>query len=114
MLFRSFSDMEALGFDISKLLGQPCILTIVHNIVGDRTYVNILSISKPMKGMEIKPAINPLIEFSLESDLDKLQSLPEWIQKIIGKSVEMNKNNETHQVNNTITIDDFNDDIPFN
>ena len=67
-----------------------------------------------MKGMEIKPAVNPLIEFSLESDLDKLQSLPEWIQKIIGKSVEMNKNNESHQETKNTTKDDFDDDIPFN
>ena len=108
-----FSETEALGFDISKLLGQPCILTVVHNTVGDKTYANILSISKPMKGMEIKPAVNPLIEFSLETDMDKFNDLPQWIQKIISKSVEMNKVEEPVKANNNITIDDFNDDIPF-
>ena len=105
-----FTEEEAQGFDIEVLLGKTCLLTAVHNVVGDKTYVNIASISKPMKGMEIKPGVNPLVAFSLETDLDKLPSLPEWIQKMIGQSVEMNKG---HQEESENPAANNLDDIPF-
>ena len=108
-----FTDQEAEGFDISKLLGQPCILTIIHNTVKEKTYVNIASISKPMKGMEIKPAVNPLMEFSIESDLNKLGQLPDWIQKIIRQSVEMNKDHVVQEESENPVPKNFSDDIPF-
>lgn len=108
-----FSEAEAQGFDIENLLGKPCILTAVHNVVGDKTYVNIASISKPMKGMEIKPAVNPLVSFSLDTDLDKLPSLPEWVQKIIGQSVEMNKGHEAQEESENPAGKGLDDDVPF-
>ena len=106
-----FTEQEAEGFDVAKLLGQPCILTVIHNQVGDKTYVNIASISKTMKGMAIKPAVNPLVEFSIESDLDKLNQLPEWVQKVIRQSVEMNKDHGTQAESENPK--GFDDEIPF-
>ena len=108
-----FTEQEAEGFDVAKLLGQPCILTVIHNQVGDKTYVNIASISKTMKGMVIKPAVNPLVEFSIESDLDKLNQLPEWVQKVIRQSVEMNKDHGTQAESENPSPKVFDDDIPF-
>ena len=93
---------------------MPCILTVIHNVQGEKTYVNIASISKPMKGMEVKPAINPLVEFSMETDLAKIATLPEWIQKIIMSSVEMNREHEEPRTTNSENPKpDYDDTIPF-
>lgn len=39
------------GFDIQKIIGKPCLLTIVHTIKGEKTYANIKGIAGLMKGM---------------------------------------------------------------
>lgn len=46
------------GFNIKKIVGLGCLLTIVHNERDDKTYANIVSISKVMKGMDLPPPTN--------------------------------------------------------
>lgn len=74
------------GFDTKKLIGVPCMLSVIHKIKGDKTYANIGSISKLMKGMEVVPAINEILYFSLDNFeqgvFDKLsQSMKETISR---------------------------------
>ncbi len=49
---KPFTDEELAGFDLEKLIGVPCIVNIVHkpSADGSRTYANITSIMRPMKG----------------------------------------------------------------
>ena len=72
---RAFTETELKGFDIEKLIGVNCMLSVVHNTTGDRTYANTSSISKLMKGLE------PMIP---ENGTDA----PEWIKKVREKAVD--------------------------
>lgn len=60
------SDFGEGGFDTKKLIGVPCMLSIVHNTKGDKTYANIASVSKLPKGFECPPAVNETLYFSLD------------------------------------------------
>jgi hypothetical protein len=46
------------AFDLSKLLGAECMLSIVHNSSGDKTYANIGGISTLPKGLECPAQFN--------------------------------------------------------
>lgn len=60
------SDFGPGGFDVRRLLGVPATLNIVHSENGEKTYANIASIGKAMKGIEVPPAVNSPVYFSLE------------------------------------------------
>lgn len=44
------------GFDVAKIIGVACLLTIVHTENGDKKYANVRGISSLMKGM-VAPAL---------------------------------------------------------
>lgn len=48
------------GFDIKSILGVNCLLTIVHQAKNGKTYANISSIARLMKGMETRAPSNPI------------------------------------------------------
>lgn len=48
---KAFTADELKGFDLEQLIGAPAIISVVHNQNGDRTFDNIASASKIMKGM---------------------------------------------------------------
>lgn len=52
---KSFTDEEAQKFDVAKLHGAPCLLTIEHKVspTSGRTYANIIGISKLFKGVPV-------------------------------------------------------------
>lgn len=54
------------GFDVRNLLGVAATLNIVHSERNDKTYANISSIGRAMKGIDIPAAINKPVYFSLE------------------------------------------------
>jgi len=110
---RGFTEEECNGFDITKLLGQPCMLTVVHNKSGEKTYANISSIAKLHKDITCPAQVNNSVEFSFEDfDEDKLSALPEWIQKIIRQSLDYPGNDEKPPKDHPVN-DDLGDDIPF-
>lgn len=46
-----FTRDEEMGFDLERLLGKNCLLSIQHKVVGDRTYANVMSVMPLAKGM---------------------------------------------------------------
>lgn len=81
-----FTEEEADGFDITKLLDKFCKLQIVHNKSGDKTYANVSSI---MSTKKTAPAVNPVVEFSVdEPDMKAFEGLPQWLQDKIKESAE--------------------------
>ncbi len=46
---KAMSDGE--GFDLSKLLGKPCLVSVVHTTKGDNTYAGVEGVSSLPKGM---------------------------------------------------------------
>ena len=107
---KTFTDQEASEFDVSKLLGQSCMLNVIEKESGGKTYSNIAGISKLPKGMEGSKAENPLLYFDAESDPRELEKLPKWLREKIESQIRPNRPaaNESH------VGDDFdNADIPF-
>lgn len=81
-----FTDAEADGFDITKLLGVFCKLQVVHNKSGDRVFANVNSIMTTKKKAK---GVSALVGFSVEDpEMDVYESLPEWLQNKIADSKE--------------------------
>jgi hypothetical protein len=63
---KGFTEDEAKEFDVTKLLGKPCMISIFHQASKsnpEKSYERIASISPVMKGMECPPQVNPSFEF---------------------------------------------------
>lgn len=86
---RDFTDDEAAQFDISAVVGKPCLVSIVHNTKDGRTYANVSSVSKMPKGMQTPAPVNPPIVFNLgEPDWTVFEALSNGLKETIAKSPE--------------------------
>lgn len=102
---RAFSPQELAGFDLFNILGQPCMVSVIHNESGQKTYANVQTVTSLPKGME-KPKATRTLKYA-EDDTDQWESLPEWIQK------KINAKTEPQQKQAVAVGQDFNDDIPW-
>jgi len=118
---KGFSDEEAKAFDITKLLGIPCMISIVHAKGKDgNMYANIGSISGVPKGMNIPKQINASFEFNFNDrfDIEWVEECPGWLKEIIKSSDEykertgqlMAKEEEKKQAPD---YNEQNNDLPF-
>ena len=88
---QEFTQQELDGFDIHNILGKECTISVVHekSADGTKTYANLSTVSKAMKGVSIPEAINPLVYFTIEDfDQSIYDSLPEFLRTKIGESRE--------------------------
>ena len=89
MLGKTMTDNEAKLFNIFTLLGQECMVNVIHRQNGDKTYANVQTITPLPKGMVCPPAINPPLVFSTQQpDMDAFRKLPEFVQDKIKLSDE--------------------------
>lgn len=65
-----FTDAELQRFDLAGVLGKTCLLSVVHETKGDRTFANIAGLVKPPKGMTGSEPSEPLVHFDLAA--------PDW------------------------------------
>lgn len=74
---KTLSEDEINAYELNSLVGKECFVSIIHAVSkkGNK-YADISSVSVPMAGVEIPPAINPPVvkEYSTmtEEDFDKL------------------------------------------
>lgn len=83
---KAFTEEELKGFDVLNILGKPCMLTIVHNESGGKTYANVTSVSALPKSMKAKQAEMKLIKYCAD-DPEQFDDLPEWLQEKIEKQI---------------------------
>ncbi|MFN7301479.1 MAG: phage replication initiation protein, NGO0469 family [Bacteroidota bacterium] len=87
-----FTEEDLKGFDLTKILCKPCMLSIVHEEKKEGgVYANINSVLAMMKGMPIPelPESSLILHFDTENpSLEDFQKLPEWVQNMIRQSVE--------------------------
>ena len=77
------------GFDIRNLLGVPCMLMIVQNENGGKTYSNISGIAKLPKNLPVAELFNQRVYFSLDDfNAEVFESLSERLQERIKLSPE--------------------------
>lgn len=91
---RPFTPAELEGFDMSKVLGAPALVNVVHRPkkAGGISAV-IASISPLPKGMVCPPAENPQVWFDIDDLKDQPTAvfpagLPKWCEEEIRKSEE--------------------------
>ena len=121
---KGFSEEEAIAFDVSKLVGVPCMLSIVHEpSKADPTKIRekISGISTVMKGVTMPPQINPSFVFELDAfEQNKFDSLPDWLKDKVRQSQEY-RNIVSPEIAHSIEVaqkvaefeDDNADDLPF-
>ncbi len=91
---RAFVDDDFEGpnaFNTKKLLGVPCTLTVTHTTKGDKTFANVASIGKAMKGIQVPERVNPLVYLALtkdEFDAEVFGSLSDKLKLSISASPE--------------------------
>jgi hypothetical protein len=87
-----FTEQEAAKFDITKLLGVPCMISIIHRpgkVDPSKTYVELASISKMPKGLQCPEQINPSRILSFESwNAELYSSLSDYLKEKIAASDE--------------------------
>jgi len=116
---KPFTAEEAMAFDVTKLLGVPCQLSIIHEQGRKdptRQYERISAITPLMKGVVCPPQSNPTFVFSLEEfSTDAFNALPDWLKEIVRESDEYKELSSPVEVihSTPVSIDDESDDLPF-
>jgi hypothetical protein len=94
---RDFTPEELEGFLMKTLLGVGANVAVMHDTGKDgQIYSNIDSVSKLMKGQSVPDPETATTYFTfddvetLREVDDAIDEMPEWIQKLIQKSVEYN------------------------
>src|SRR5574340_1136136 len=79
---KGFTEEEAKSFDVTKLLGKSCLISIIHKTSKQGSqYAVISSCSTLPKGMTCPDQINPSFEFSWENfDQEKFDNLHDWLK----------------------------------
>jgi len=113
---KAFTEEEAEAFDITKLLGVPCMLNIIH-VQGKKdptkTYQAIGSVSPMPKGLVCPPQFNETFVFDFENfDELKFNGLPDFIKEQIVKTPEY-KEAISQTIEATPFLENNEDDNPF-
>lgn len=87
---KDFSEDELKGFDIVKLLGVPCMMTIIHIEKKDGTSIETVSGVSPMpKGFVCPEQINISKVFTWGNyDAAIFDSLPKYLKEMMAKTPE--------------------------
>jgi hypothetical protein len=81
----AFSEADLAGFDLDNILGKACMLSVIEKNGKAR----VGAISKLPKGMELPPAVNPLVSFSIADwDEAKFNELSDFTKEKIRASDE--------------------------
>lgn len=91
---REFTEDEAKGFDIGRLLGAYCMVNVTHSENNGKTYTNVAGLTPiPSALKNSKPAgVHDLVMFDLDKpDLDVFGRLHAKVQETIKKSPEWSR-----------------------
>ena len=84
----AFTEAELDGFDLQKLIGAPCLLTLIK----EGNYTNVKSAVKLPKGMVPLEAVGPFTHLDLDHfSAETYAALSESLQATIAKSPEYAK-----------------------
>lgn len=113
---KAYTDEETKRFDITKLLGQSCMLSVVQEAGKkdpSKTYVRVSSVSKLVKGLDCPPQINPTRLLCFETfDWEVFDGLSDYMKDKVRSSDEFKSMQEPNQVNDTNENNELSD-LPF-
>lgn len=81
--YNALDPQGGLGGDFSQLLGTPCMVTVVNNTVGDKTYDNVGNVGpmRPRDAANAPELVNEAKMFDLdEPNMVVFNGFPQWIQ----------------------------------
>lgn len=114
---KEYTEEEAKKVDISKLVGAPCMLNVIHKTSkSGNTYATISGVTAIPKGFTCPNQVNPSFVFSYDSpDFEnKYNSLPDWMKERIAKTPEFKLMVEGPEVKPLAPVPSIeNDDLPF-
>lgn len=86
---RAFTAEELQGFELAKVLGTACQLTVVHTEAGK---VQVKAVSGIPRGTLVPEVQNPKVEYSFEQGPGPaFEALPEWLRKAVSSCLEWTK-----------------------
>lgn len=88
---RKFTDDEAAAFDVSKIIGKACMISVVESENGGKTYSNIAGIGSLPKGMPVPEAENDLLLYDADSGAAQYDLLPKWLKEKIDGQIYQSK-----------------------
>jgi hypothetical protein len=111
---RSFTEKEKQGFDITKLLGVPCMLNVIE---GNNGKSKVGSLMPLPKGTEIAEQITPSLSFAVDDyqngKKEAFNQLSEGIRNIILRAKEFEGIEKEDNGTESAGGDDDLDHIPF-
>lgn len=108
---RQFTDEECKGFDLNKILGLPCMLTVIANEKGKS---KVSAIGSMPKGLQAPATVNAVTSFWIEEwDEAAYQKIPQGLRDIIEKSDEFKKRKKVNGGSDAARFDDMPDDMPW-
>lgn len=121
---KTFSQDELQGFDISKLIGANCLLSVVHKPGAGknagRTFANVASVSALPKGMSKAQPENPSLYFSMfdlqgGDEITFPANMPEWLVNKVKQSKEYSeRQDERNPAPPPTAQENLDEDVPFN
>ena len=115
---RQFTAKELEGFMVEKVLGQPCMLSVIHkNTAKNKLYAAISSISGLPKGVQCPAQYHKSVHYEIEHGQNEtFKALPEWIRKKIAGCEEWLPSavmNEEPPITDPDVVPEESDDVPF-
>ena len=113
---KAFTEKESEAFDISKLLGVPCMLNVIHKTAKNgKVYAEVATVSPMPKGLDCPAQINPTMEFSvLEFEEVKFETFPDFIKDKIKRSHEYKQHSSPEAIETQPeSEEDVTGDLPF-
>ena len=111
---RAFTEKEKQGFDITKLLGVPCMLNVIE---GNNGKSKVGSLMPLPKGTEIAEQITPSLSFAVDDyqngKKEAFNQLSEGIRNIILRAKEFEGIEKEDNGTESAGGDEDLDDIPF-
>ena len=81
--YQALDATNQFGGDFSQLLEVPCMVTVVNNTSGDKTYDNVGNVGpmRPRDAANAPELVNPSKFFDLDApNMEVFTSFPQWIQ----------------------------------
>lgn len=115
---KDFTDEEAKAFDVSKLLGQYCMVNVTVSENNGKTYSNVSGLTRlPSAFKDRKPEpVHSNVSFDLDApDMKLFATFHEKLQEVIRKAPEFKAHGHAPSVERSQggSFDDMEDDIPF-
>ena len=87
---KGFTEKQASNFDITVLLGIPCMINVIHRTAksSGNEYVVVSGITPLPKRVECPEQIIPSFEFNYDDKFENFEQLDEWTQGKIKETDE--------------------------